>query len=90
MGREGRLLLLDCRSQRIEHVPMIDPSVSVLIANSGVHRELAAGEFARRRARCEQAAGALGGEVLRDATLDGLEAVRDRCRTRRFVARGTW
>jgi galactokinase len=77
MGREGHLLLLDCRSQRIEHVPMIDPSVSVLIANSGVHRELAAGEFARRRARCEEAAGALGVEILRDATLDRLEAARD-------------
>jgi galactokinase len=78
MGREGHLLLLDCRSQAIDHVPMIDPSVSVLIANSGVRRELAAGEFARRRARCEQAAGALGVELLRDATLDRLEAARDR------------
>lgn len=78
MGREGHLLLLDCRSQRLEHVPMIDPSVSVLIANSDVHRKLAGGEFARRRARCEEAAGALGVELLRDATLDGLEAARDR------------
>jgi galactokinase len=78
MGREGHLLLLDCRSQHIEHVPMIDPSVSVLIANSDVHRKLAAGQFARRRARCEEAAGALGVEVLRDATLDRLEAARDR------------
>jgi galactokinase len=77
LGREGQLLLLDCRSQQIEHVPMSDPSVSVLIANSGVHRELAAGEFARRRARCEEAARALGVELLRDATLDGLAAVAD-------------
>jgi galactokinase len=78
MGREGHLMLLDCRSQRIEHVPMIDPSVSVLIANSGVHRRLAAGEFAARRARCEEVARALGLESLRDATLDGLDAARDR------------
>jgi galactokinase len=78
MGREGHLLLLDCRSQQIEHVPMSDPSVSVLIANSGVHRELVAGEFARRRARCEEAACALGVDLLRDATLEWLEAARDR------------
>jgi galactokinase len=78
MGREGHLLLLDCRSQQIEHVPMSDPSVSVLIANSGVRHELAAGEYARRRARCEEAAAALGVELLRDATLQGLEAAKDR------------
>jgi galactokinase len=78
MGREGHLLLLDCRSQHIEYVPMIDASVSVLIVNTGVHRELAAGEFARRRARCEEAAAALGVEALRDATLEGLEAARER------------
>jgi len=78
MAREGHLLLLDCRSQQIEHVPMTDPSVSVLIANSGVHRELVAGEFARRRARCEEAACALGVDLLRDATLVWLEAARHR------------
>ena len=78
MGREGHLLLLDCRSQQIEHVPMSDPSVSVLIANSGVRHELAAGEYARRRARCEEAAAALGVESLRDATPGSLEAAKDR------------
>jgi len=78
MGREGHLLLLDCRSQETAHVPMADPSVSVLIANTGVQRELVVGEFARRRACCEEAACALGVDTLRDATLEWLEAARDR------------
>jgi len=78
LGREGHLLLLDCRSQQLEHVPMIDPAVSVMIAHSGVRRELAAGEFALRRGRCEEAADALGVELLRDATLERLEAAKAR------------
>jgi galactokinase len=78
LAREGHLLLLDCRSQELEHVPMTDPAVSVLITNSGVRHELATGEYGKRRARCEEAAAALGVPLLRDATLESLEAARGR------------
>jgi len=76
MGRENHLLLLDCRSRKTELVPVNDPTVQLLIANSNVKHELANGEYARRRAQCEAAAKILGVASLRDATADGLEQAR--------------
>ena len=78
MAKEGHLLLLDCRSRTTELVPLCDPSVAVLIINTNVHHELADGEYAQRRAQCEAAAKALHLPSLRDATLDGLQAARER------------
>jgi len=72
MGRQNNLLLLDCRSRETQLVPMNDPAVSLLIANSNVKHELANGEYAQRRAQCEAAARALGVASLRDATPDAL------------------
>src|SRR5271155_2053026 len=40
MGRESHLLLLDCRSRQTELVPMRDPTVELLIANTNVKHEL--------------------------------------------------
>ncbi len=78
MGREGHLLLLDCRSRRTELVPMNDPSVELLVINTNVKHELGSGEYARRRAECEEAARLLGVSSLRDATADNLEHARSR------------
>ena len=74
MGRESHLLLLDCRSRKTELVPMRDPSVELLIANTNVKHELGSGQYARRRAQCETAAKILGVPSLRDASAAGLEA----------------
>jgi galactokinase len=76
MGRENHLLLLDCRSQKSELVPMSDPSVTVLIINSNVRHELTGSEYPARRKQCETAAKILGVPSLRDATADALESVR--------------
>jgi galactokinase len=73
MGRENHLLLLDCRSRQTELVPMVDPSVALLIVNTNVKHELAGGEYAKRRAQCEAAAKILGVPSLRDASADALE-----------------
>jgi galactokinase len=78
MGRKDHLLLLDCRSRQPELVPMTDPAVAVLIINTNVKHELTGGEYAKRRAQCEQAAKILGVRSLRDATADGLERARSR------------
>jgi galactokinase len=78
LGREGHLLLLDCRSHRTELVPMSDPLVELLIINTNVKHELGNGEYAQRRAECEQAAKVLGVKALRDATAEQLEALKDR------------
>ena len=76
MGRENHLLLLDCRSRKPELVPMSDPSVALLITNTNVKHELTGGEYAKRRAQCEQAAKILGVPSLRDAAAEKLEGAR--------------
>lgn len=73
MGRESHLLLLDCRSRKTELVPMRDPSVELLIANTNVRHELGSGQYAQRRAQCEAAARVLGVPALRDASIGALE-----------------
>jgi galactokinase len=76
MGKKDHLLLLDCRSRQTELVPMSDPSVELLITNTNVKHELTGGEYAKRRAQCEEAARALGVPSLRDATAEQLERAR--------------
>ncbi len=68
------LMLLDCRSQSVEQVALQDPDIAILIANSNVKHKLTGGEYAQRRAECEQSAKTLGVETLRDATLEQIEA----------------
>jgi galactokinase len=78
LGREGYLLLLDCRSRRTELVPMDDPSTTLLIVNTNVKHELSGGEYAARRAECEAAAKMLGVASLRDATVEMLECAKEK------------
>jgi len=78
MGKQDHLLLLDCRSRRPELVPMADPSMALLIVNTNVKHELTGGEYAKRRAQCEQAAKVLGVPSLRDADAGMLERARGR------------
>lgn len=73
MGRENNLLLLDCRTRETQLVPVKDPSVELLIANTNVKHELGSGEYAVRRSQCEEAAKILGVTSLRDATAELLE-----------------
>ncbi len=75
-AREGELLLLDCRSLEARYVPLRDHAVSVLILDSRVKHELAGGEYAKRRADCEQAASILGAKSLREADGAMLEAAQ--------------
>jgi galactokinase len=76
MCRADHLMLLDCRSRQIEHIPFNDSTVTVLIINTNVKHELSGGEYAERRGQCESAARKLGVASLRDATLGQLESRR--------------
>lgn len=76
MGREGHLLLLDCRSRETELVPMTDERLSLLIVNTNVKHELTGGGYAKRREQCYEAARILGVRSLRDANLKMLQAAR--------------
>jgi galactokinase len=76
LGKEGHAMLLDCRAHTTRMVPLADPAVSVLIANTNVKHELTGGEYAQRRSQCEQAARSLGVKSLRDASLAQLQEAR--------------
>jgi galactokinase len=78
LGEAGKLLLIDCRSETAEHVPLDDPDVAVLIVNSNVKHELTGTEYADRRSQCFEAARRLGAEMLRDVTSEQLEAEQDK------------
>lgn len=71
-ARPGCALLIDCRS--LETTPIeLGGDVSVVIADSRVHHELAAGAYAERRATCARAAEKLGAAELRDVGPEDVE-----------------
>jgi galactokinase len=76
MSRADHLMLLDCRSRDLEHIPFSDPGITVLIVNTNVKHELSGGEYAERRGQCESAARKLGVASLRDARTPQLQARR--------------
>lgn len=74
LGVADHALLIDCRDNAVTPVPLPHPNHAVLlVVNSGVHHELAAGEYAARRAACDSASAALGIGSLRE--LPSLDAV---------------
>lgn len=83
MAKPGHLLWLDCKDQSYEHLPIDFDRLSIVVANSGVQRELAAGEFNKRVAQCAQAFQALRryapeAQVLRDVAPETFESHRVR------------
>jgi len=77
LGREGRAMLLDCRSREASFV-WLPPGLEIVIVDTGVHHSLAAGEYNRRRDECESAVAILAHAdpaicSLRDLTPSSLE-----------------
>ncbi|MEM9657901.1 MAG: galactokinase, partial [Planctomycetota bacterium] len=91
LGAADRLLLIDCRSETAEQVPLDDAEIAVLVINSNVKHELTGGEYAERRDQCERAAQLLGVPALRDVTPEQLESLEVKlddllyCRARHVV-----
>jgi galactokinase len=77
----NRAMLLDCRSLEYELLPLPD-QVRVVICNSMVKHAVATGEYGDRSAEVEAGQAVLqrerpGVKLLRDATIEDLEACRD-------------
>ncbi|GAA2870461.1 galactokinase [Streptosporangium fragile] len=70
LSQEGQALFMDCRSLGTRNIPfdLAQHGLQLLIINTGVHHELADGQYARRRRDCESAAKRLGVDALRDVT----------------------
>jgi len=77
LGRSGELMLLDCRSQQIDFVPLNADDVTVLITNSNIKHELTGGEYAERRKQCDSALTKLERSTWRDVSGDDLESACD-------------
>jgi galactokinase len=79
-GREDHALMLDCRSLEYELI-LIPKSATLVVCNTMVKHEVAAGEYNRRRADCDEAVRRLSAvlpnlRALRDVTLKQLERNR--------------
>ena len=79
-GKAGHALRLDCRSLEYHPLPM-PAGVALVICDSGVRHDLAAGEYNARRAQCEAGVRVLARgrpqvRALRDVTMQDLEHQR--------------
>lgn len=77
LAQENHAMLLDCRSYVPTMVPLADPNVVVLIANSNVKHSLTGSEYPQRRMACEEASKILGVAKLRDGDMSMLLQKRD-------------
>jgi galactokinase len=59
-GSPGNCLLIDCQKEHYETVAWPSSNASIMVAHTGVSRNLNLGHYAQRRAECERAALAIG------------------------------
>ena len=79
-GKKGCLMRLDCRSMEFEYFPF-DPlqhGYRLVLVDSRVKHALVGSPYNDRRASCERVAGMLGQEFLRGATMEQLDAVKEK------------
>jgi galactokinase len=79
LSRPGHVLWLDCKDARYEHLPFDTQELLVAVADSGVRRELAKGDFNRRVSECQAALAGLrargsSATLLCDVASDEVEA----------------
>ncbi|MBI3192452.1 MAG: galactokinase, partial [Pedosphaera parvula] len=72
-GKEQHVIEIDCQQLTVELEPMVG-DVAIIILNSGVKHELAAGEYNELRRHCESAAWTIGVKSLRAVDVQRLAA----------------
>lgn len=55
LGKTNHALLLDCNTQKYEHIPFLLKGYSIVIMNTNKRRELADSKYNERRSECESA-----------------------------------
>jgi galactokinase len=80
LSRSGHALFLDCRSLEVDHIPFqpATAGLALLVIDTRAPHRHVTGEYADRRATCENAARRLGLAALRDLGLPDLEDALDR------------
>lgn len=81
-GVKGNLLMIDCRANKGELVPMDDPSVSLIVCNSNKKHKLTGSEYPDRVNQCKEALAQLASKypevkALRDATIEQVESMKE-------------
>lgn len=82
LGKKGSLIRLDCRSLEYEYMPFAPKGYKLVLINTCVEHNLAAGgEYNKRRESCERVVAEIAKKhpevkLLRDATLDQLREVK--------------
>ncbi len=78
MGKKGSLMRLDCKTMEFEYFPFDPKGYKLVLVDSRVKHELAGSPYNDRRNSCERVAAAIGVEFLRDASMEQLQAVKDK------------
>jgi galactokinase len=79
LGEAGAAVLIDCRDLSARTVPLDvrASGLELLVINTHADHELVGGEYAERRAQCDQARDLLGLDSMRDATVNDLDRIDD-------------
>ena len=77
-GKKDHLMRLDCRSHEYKYYPFDAKGYKLVLLDSRVKHELVDSPYNKRRESCERVAATLGVETLRDASMQMLEASRDK------------
>ena len=78
MGQKGKLMRLDCRSMEFEYFPFNPEDYELVLLDSVVKHELKDSPYNKRRESCERVAAALGRPSLRGASMEELDAIKDK------------
>jgi galactokinase len=73
LGVLGSALFIDMQTLATRRIPL--PRADLLVINSGIHHDHAAGDYRVRRAECERAARELGVGSLRELTVEDLSRI---------------
>jgi galactokinase len=82
-GKAGHVIQIDFLDNSVQHDPM-PPGMVVVVADSAVKHDLAAGEYNELRAYCEAAARKLGVQFLRSVDLAQLERAKSALTEREY------
>jgi len=77
-GIKDHLMRLDCRSMEFEYFPFKINGYKLVLVDSRVKHTLADSPYNKRRQSCERVAAALGRPSLRGASIESLNAIKDK------------
>lgn len=78
MGKKGSLMRLDCKTMEFEYFPFNPEGYKLVLVDSRVKHQLSGSPYNDRRNSCERVAATIGVEFLRDASMEQLQAVKDK------------